>query len=122
MEASINLSEMASFESAFEKGYFYLWSFEFQNAIEIFSMHRESHIGMEYALLEHYLMRIIVCGSKELISLTEKKFASFIEYIKACEKEVAKKGSKSTIKCLSPLSKLNIDLIKSEAEIVHGFL
>lgn len=77
---------------------------------------------MEYALLEPFLMRIIVSGSKDLIQLTEKKFANFIEYIDACKKEVAKKGKKATVKCLSPLSKLNIDLIKSEAEIINGFL
>jgi hypothetical protein len=41
MEASIDLSEMVTFEKAFENGYYHLWSFEFENAMGIFSIHRE---------------------------------------------------------------------------------
>ena len=56
---------------------------------------------MEYALLEPLLLRIIVTGSRELVSLTEIKVENFLEYLFACEKEVAKKKEKSSIKCLS---------------------
>lgn len=77
---------------------------------------------MEYALLEPYLMKIIVSGSRDLMCLAEAKVTSFLEYVGACEKEVAKKGEKSSVKCLRSLSKVNVDLIKSEAAIIRGFL
>lgn len=90
--------------------------------MNIFSVHRETNIGMEYALIEPLLMKIMVSGSRELMSVTEKKIAGFLELVEVCEKDVAKKGNKSNIKCLKSFSKLSIELLKSEAAIVKGFL
>lgn len=97
MEASIDLSEMSNLSDAYEKGYFYLWSFQFENAVRIFSLHRETNIGMEYALIEPLLMKIMVSGSRELMSVAEKKLSEFLELVDACEKDITKKGLKSKI-------------------------
>ncbi|EAR89505.1 hypothetical protein TTHERM_00158220 (macronuclear) [Tetrahymena thermophila SB210] len=119
---SKNVNKQISVEKCYSDGYYYLWSFQFANSHEIFKIHREENINFEYALLEHNLLKIIVTGKKDLIATTEQKFAEFYEYLIACQKDVQKKGDKSTIKCLSGISQMMIDLIKSETYLVRGLL
>jgi hypothetical protein len=52
---------------------------------------------MEYALIELDFMKIIVTGSRELMTIVDGKLNHFIEYVEACEKDVAKKKEKSSI-------------------------
>jgi len=78
------LSGELSEAQCFTEGYYYLWSFQFENAREVFSLHRETNAQFEMALLEENLLRIVVSGSKELIVETETKFAKLLEYLLAC--------------------------------------
>ncbi|KAL4470343.1 hypothetical protein ABPG74_011954 [Tetrahymena malaccensis] len=121
-EYSKKVSQQVSVEKCYSDGYYYLWSFQFANSHEIFKIHREENINFEYALLEHNLLKIIVTGNKDLIATTEQKFAEFYEYLIACQKDVQKKGDKSTIKCLQGISQMTVDLIKSETYLVRGLL
>ncbi|KAL4502435.1 hypothetical protein ABPG72_012022 [Tetrahymena utriculariae] len=119
---SKNVDQQISVEKCYSDGYYYLWSFQFVNSHEIFKIYREENINFEYALLEHNLLKIIVTGSKDLIATTEQKFAEFYEYLTACQKDIQKKGDKSTIRCLSGISQMTVDLIKSETYLVRGLL